>query len=80
MHFPVTPKVGFLVRGTGGGFGIGDASDYLWDAEFAALFQLTDRLLISAGYRQFKYKREDDGVEQTVSVIGPAIGLSIGIL
>ena len=23
MHFPVTPKVGFLVRATGGGFGIG---------------------------------------------------------
>ena len=80
MNFPVTPRVGFLVRATGGGFGIGNASDYMWDAEFAALFRLTDRLLLSAGYRQFKYRREDDGVTQTVTVIGPAVGLSIGIL
>jgi len=79
MHFPVTPKVGFLVRATGGGFGIGNASDYLWDAEFAALFRLTNRLMLSAGYRQFKYRRTDDDITQTVTVIGPAIGLSIGL-
>jgi hypothetical protein len=39
--------------------------------------------MISAGYRQFKYDRTDgegeDEVKQTVSVVGPAIGLSIGI-
>jgi hypothetical protein len=79
MHFPVTPKVGFLVRATGGGFGIGNASDYLWDAEFAALFRVSNRLMISAGYRQFKYRRTDDDITQTVTVVGPAIGLSIGI-
>lgn len=84
MHFPVTPKVGFLVRVTGGGFGIGNASDYMWDAEFAALFRLTRRLLLSAGYRHFKYSRKDgegeNEVKQTVTVVGPSIGLSIGIL
>ena len=83
MHFPVTPSVGFIVRATGGGFGIGDASDYMWDAEFAALFRLSRRLMLSAGYRQFKYKRTDgsgeDAVTQTTSVVGPAIGLGIGI-
>lgn len=83
MQFPVTPKVGFLVRVTGGGFGIGNASDYMWDAEFIALFRLSNRFLISAGYRQFKYDRTDgsgsDEVRQTVTVTGPAIGLSIGI-
>jgi hypothetical protein len=82
-HFPVTPGVGFLVKLTGGGLGIGNASKYLWDAEFVALFRLSRRLLLSAGYRQFKYNRTDgDGeqeVEQTVTVVGPAIGLSIGI-
>lgn len=56
-----------------------NASDYLWDAEFAALFRLTNRLMLSAGYRQFKYRRTDDDVTQTVTVVGPAIGLSIGI-
>ncbi len=83
MHFPVTPKVGFSIRATGGGFGIGNASDYIWDAEFMALFRLSNRFLISAGYRQFKYDRTDgsgsDEVRQTVTVTGPAIGLSIGI-
>jgi len=83
LHFPVTPGVSFLVRTTGGGLGIGNASTYLWDAEFSALFRVTRRLMISAGYRQFKYDRTDgegeDEVEQTVSVVGPAIGLSLGI-
>ena len=83
MHFPVTPEVGFLVRATGGGLGIGNASSYLWDAEFVALFRLSRRFMISAGYRQFKYDRKDgsgdDEVRQTVTVTGPEIGLSIGI-
>jgi hypothetical protein len=83
MHFPVTPVVSFGVRATGGGFGIGDASTYMWDGEFTALFRVAHRLAISAGYRQFKYNRTDgegeDAVEQTVTVVGPQIGLSIGI-
>jgi len=84
LHFPVTPNVGFLVRATGGGLGIANASIYLWDAEFVALFRVSRRFMISAGYRQFKYDRTDgsgdDEVRQTVTVTGPAIGLSIGIL
>lgn len=83
LHFPVTPKVGFLVRATGGGLSIGNASKYLWDAEFVALFRLSRRFMISAGYRQFKYDRKDgsgdDEVRQTVTVTGPEIGLSLGI-
>lgn len=83
LHFPVTPKVGFLVRATGGGFSIGNASDYMWDGEFVALFRVHRRLLVSAGYRQFKYDRTDgsgeDEVRQQVTVVGPSIGLSVGI-
>jgi hypothetical protein len=84
MHFPVTPKVSFFVRATGGGFGIGEASSYLWDAEFLSMFRLSNRFLISAGYRQFKYDRTDgeaDGeIRQTVTVTGPVVGVSIGLL
>lgn len=83
FHWPVTPKVGFAVRATGGGLNIGNASKYLWDAEFAAFFRLSRRFLLSAGYRQFKYERTDgegdSEVTQKVTVTGPAIGLSIGI-
>jgi hypothetical protein len=78
LHFPVTPKVGFLVQATGGGLSIGDASDYMWDAEVAALFRLSRHFMLSAGYRQFKYDRTDDNIRQTVTVYGPFIGLTIG--
>jgi hypothetical protein len=83
FRFPVTPKVGFGLRVTGGGFGIGDASDYLWDAETAALFRLSRCLQLSVGYRQFKDSRTDgegdQKIDQTVTVTGPAIGLSIAL-
>jgi hypothetical protein len=83
IQFPVTPTVSFLVRATGGGLGIGDASSYLWDAELGALFRLSRRWVISAGYRQFKYERTDgegdEKVKQAVSVVGPEIGVSFGI-
>lgn len=83
FQWPVTPKVGFAVRATGGGLSIGNASTYMWDAEFAALFRLSRRFLLTAGYRSFKYDRKDgegeDEVRQKVSVTGPTIGLSLGI-
>ena len=83
LHFPVSPKVGFMVRTTIGGAGIGNASTYLWDAELGALFRLGPRFRIDASYRAFKYDRTDGegdaAVNQTVSVVGPSVGLSIGI-
>jgi len=83
LQFSITSTVSFLVRATGGGFGIGDASRYLWDAELGALFRISRRWMISAGYRQFRYERTDgegeDEVQQSVSVVGPEIGLSFGI-
>jgi hypothetical protein len=83
LHFPVTPSVGFSIRATGGGFGVGNASSFMWDGEFTALFRVSRRLLVSAGYRQFRYKRVDgegdEALSTHVSVIGPLVGLSIGI-
>jgi hypothetical protein len=83
FSFPVTPKVGFLILATGGGFGIGDASDYIWDAEFGALFRLSRRFTVTVGYRQFKYDRTDgtgnEEIRQTVTVTGPFIGLDISL-
>jgi hypothetical protein len=83
LHFPVTPAIGFSVRASGGGFGIGDASTFMWDAEFTALFRVSRRFLVSAGYRQFRYTRTDgegdEAVETKVNVVGPQIGFSFGI-
>ncbi|MEJ2541416.1 MAG: hypothetical protein P8188_15845 [Gemmatimonadota bacterium] len=82
-HWPVTDRVGFTARGTVGGFGIGDASSYLWDGEGAATFRLGRRFLLSAGYRAFRYDRTDgegdDEVHQNVTVMGLILGLSVGV-
>ena len=81
LQFPVAPKVGFAVLASGGGFGIGKASDYMWDAAFTAVFKPFRRITIPAGYRLFKYDRHDgagdDEIRQTVTVSGPVIGIKI---
>lgn len=64
--------------------GTGSASTCLWDAEFRVLFfRVTRRGMISAGYRLCRFDRTHgeglDGVEQTISVVGPAFGLRYGI-
>ena len=83
LHFPITPVVGFSIRATGGGFGIGNASNFMWDGEFTALFRVSRRFLVSAGYRQFRYTRTEgepgDEIDTKVSVVGPQIGFSFGI-
>ncbi len=80
LHFPITSAVGFSVRATGGGFAIGDASDFMWDAEFNALFRVSGWFLVSAGYRQFRYSRTegegDDEIDMRVSAVGPHVGFS----
>ena len=72
-------RIGFWIQATGGGLGIGNASDYIIDTEASALFRLSHRLMLNAGYRLFNYDRTDDGINQKVTVSGPYIGLSIGI-
>ena len=82
-HWPVTAAVGFGARGTVGGFGVGDASSYLWDAEATATFALGRRLLLSTGYRAFRYDRTDgegaDEVSQNVTVSGLILGVAVGL-
>lgn len=40
--------------GYGGGFSIGNASDYMWHAEVATLFRLSSHFMVNEGYRQFQ--------------------------
>ena len=73
-------KVLLGLSASGGGFGIGDASDYSWDFVYTNTFKVSRLLLITAGYRCFQYKRTegegDDELETRVSVIGPLLGVS----
>ena len=83
LHFPVTPAVGFSMRATGGGFGVGNASDLMWETEFTALFRVSRRFLVSAGYKQYRYTRTegegDEEIETKEWMVGPWLGFSFGI-
>ena len=63
-----------------GGFGIGSASKYTWDFLFSNTFKVSKLILITTGFRAFKYKRSDPGdegeIETKVTVAGPVLGMS----
>ncbi len=69
------------VSASGGGFGIGNASDISWDFMYVNTFKVSRRILISAGFRSFHYRRMDgegeNELETKVSVYGPLLGVSI---
>jgi hypothetical protein len=63
-----------------GGFGIGDASTISWDFTYTNTFKVSQLILVTAGFRSFRYDRtegEGEGeLETRVSVLGPVIGVS----
>ena len=59
-----------------GGFGIGEASDFTHDFTYVNVFKVLKFMTINAGFRSFKYNRTDDGLETTVNVLGPLLGVS----
>ena len=66
--------------GGGGGFGIGNASKSSWDFVYTNTFKVSKLILVTAGFRSFRYKREDgegaEALETKVSVLGPLVGVS----
>jgi len=65
---------------SGGGFGIGDASDFSWDSLYTNTFKVSRLVSVTAGFRFFAYKRVDgegeSELETSVSVYGPVLGVS----
>ena len=59
-----------------GGFGIGNSSKFAHDFTYLNVFRVVKFMTINAGFRSFKYQREDDGLETDVSVLGPLLGVS----
>ncbi len=69
-----------VVSLTNFGFGIGNSSKISWDFTYVNTFKVSDLISITAGYRTFKYTREDgegdEKLETTVNAFGPLLGVS----
>jgi len=65
---------------SGGGFGIGNASDYSWDFAYTNSFKVSGLITVTAGFRSFMYNRVDgegeSAVDTKVHVLGPLLGVS----
>lgn len=65
---------------SGGGFGIGNASQSSWDFVYTNTFKVSSLISVTAGFRSFRYKRVDgegdSELETNVQVQGPVIGVS----
>lgn len=63
-----------------GGFGLGNSSKLSWDLTYTNTFRVSDLILVTAGYRTFKYRRIDgagaEALETKVSAFGPMLGIS----
>jgi hypothetical protein len=71
----------FSFRGDAGGFGIGSASDLMWQLEGSVVFRLTDNISLNAGYRMadLDYSRHSGSNEFGVDLQakGPFLGMTI---
>jgi len=79
-NFILSKSVLLSIGGDVGGFGIGNSSDFAWDMSYANTFKVSELILVTAGYRSFRYKRidgtGDDELKTKVHAYGPFIGVS----
>ena len=78
--FVLSKSVLLSVGGDIGGFGLGNSSKFAWDFIYANTFRVSNLVLVTAGYRIFRYKRVDgigdEELNTKVSAFGPFIGVS----
>ncbi|WP_430815636.1 hypothetical protein [Carboxylicivirga sp. RSCT41] len=79
-RFILSKSVLLSVAGDIGGFGLGNSSDLSYDFTYANSFKVSRLILVTAGYRSFKYKRTDGSGENKlktkVNAYGPFLGVS----
>lgn len=79
-NFILSKSVLLSVAGDVGGFGIANSSKFAWDFTYANTFKVSELIMVTAGYRSFRYKRIDgtgaDEVKTKVHAYGPFIGVS----
>ena len=80
MRFILSKKVLLGVSLSGGGFGIGNSTEFSYDFTYSNSFVISKLILINAGFRSFKYDRIDgvaeNEIKTTVNVVGPLIGVT----
>ena len=78
--FILSKSVLLSIAGDVGGFGLGSSSKFAWDLAYANTFKVSNLILVTAGYRSFRYKRIDGTGEEElrtkVHAYGPFIGIS----
>ncbi len=76
LYFPFTKKFGIGVSGQIGGFGVGSELQYVAAANL--VYNFTDWFALSAGYKYWYWKWEDDGnrlSELEQKIYGPTLGV-----
>ncbi len=82
-NFILSKSVLLSISGDIGGFGIGNSSQLSWDLNYANTFKVSDLILVTAGYRSFRYNRTDgtgdNELKTKVHAYGPFIGVSFAL-
>jgi opacity protein-like surface antigen len=71
----LTEKIGLTVGGNVGGFGIGSASQFTWEAFLSLDYAITEQTSLGAGYRAIGLNRDNQDVQSDTVLKGPLIGL-----
>lgn len=71
----LTEKIGLTVGGNVGGFGIGSASKFTWEAFLSLDYAITEQTSLGAGYRAIGLNRGSSDVQSDTVLKGPLIGL-----
>jgi opacity protein-like surface antigen len=76
----LTEKLSLRVRGDIGGFGIGSASDLVWNVVAVLGYQVSRRITLAAGYRILDVDYDKGSglrlFEYDVTTSGPVVGLA----